>query len=130
MTAVRVLVVDDDAIVLDSCRRVLGAEGFVVRSVPGAEEGLQALLEESWDLLIVDVKMPVHDGFWLVARAREIDPGLRIVVMSGYSTRETEAAGRRVGAHGFIAKPFLPDELLATVRESMCPASARGGDGT
>jgi DNA-binding NtrC family response regulator len=115
----KILVVDDDPIVLDSCRRVFGAEGFEVKVAPSADKGLEALGEDGFQLLLIDVKMPVHDGMWLIEKIKQVHPGIPIVVMSGYPVTETIATGFRLGAATFIAKPFTPDELLGTVREAL-----------
>jgi DNA-binding NtrC family response regulator len=116
----KALIVDDDQIVLDSCRRVLEAEGFVVYLVPGAEKAL-AVLEKNttFDLLLIDVKMPEQDGMYLMRKVKDKLPAVPIIIMSGYPTSETIADGLQLGAKEFIAKPFTPDELIETVRKVM-----------
>jgi len=114
---VKALVVDDDQIVLDSCRRVLEAEGFEVYLVPGAEKALEALENNTYELLLIDVKMPGRDGMYLMRKVKAKWPQVPIVVMSGYPTPETIADGFKLGAELFIAKPFTPDELLEAVHQ-------------
>lgn len=114
----KILVVDDEGIVLNSCQRILLAEGFEVTMAPSVDHALK-LLEAETDplpLLLVDVKMPVHDGMYLMAQIKT--KGLRpdIIVMSGYPTEETIERAGMLGAATFIAKPFTPEELLETVR--------------
>lgn len=113
----KILVVDDDPIVLDSCTRVLKVEGFDVCSVPSTESALEAMKSDGFDLLLVDVKIPVHDGMYLIQEVKERWPKIPIVVMSGYPTSETISNGVKMGATNFIAKPFTPDELIAIVRQ-------------
>lgn len=115
----RVLIVDDDAIVIRSCRRVLEAEGMDVHTASTVEKGEEMLADGDFDLMLTDIKMPGRDGFEMIARARRIRPGLPILMMSGYSTAGTIADGRRLGADHFIAKPFTPDELLLAVRHTI-----------
>jgi len=115
----RILVVDDEAIVLDSCRRVLEADGFEVLLAPSVEQALKTidgLTETGPLLLLIDVKMPVHDGMYLMKKVKEKWPRLPVIVMSGYPTAETIQAAEQLGAVTFIAKPFTPDELLETLR--------------
>jgi DNA-binding response OmpR family regulator len=112
----KVLVVDDEPIVLKSCRMVLEAEGFEVTVAGSVQEALAAIEGQAPGLLLVDVKMPVLDGMYLMRQVREKRPGMPIIVMSGYSTRETIREALELGAATFIAKPFTPDELSATVR--------------
>jgi DNA-binding response OmpR family regulator len=112
----KILVLDDESIVLDSCKRVLTAEGFSVQLVDSVDEALRMLEGDPFDLLLVDVKMPKRDGMFFVRKARESWPRVPIILMSGFPTAETMAEGARSGATTFIPKPFTPDELLQTIR--------------
>jgi DNA-binding NtrC family response regulator len=112
----KVLVVDDEPIVLKSCRMVLEAEGLEVLMAGSVQEALAAIEAQAPELLLVDVKMPVLDGMYLMRQVREKRPGMPIIVMSGYSTRDTIREALELGAATFIAKPFTPDELSDTVR--------------
>ena len=114
----KILVVDDDTIVLNSCKRVLEAGGFEVHSASSANKALEVMESEGFGLLLIDVKMPEHDGMWLIQQVKEKWPEIPIITMSGYPTPETIANGVKSGAVGFIAKPFTPDELLQSVREA------------
>jgi DNA-binding response OmpR family regulator len=112
----KILVVDDDAIVIKSCKRILEAEGFEVSTVPGADDALEAIKHYGFDLLLIDVKMPKRDGMYLM---REIKKGwseIPVIIMSGYPTPETIADVLNLGANLFIPKPFRPDELVKSVR--------------
>lgn len=112
----KILVVDDERIVLDSCQKVLEADGFEVYLVPSANKALQAMKNENFGLLLVDIKMPEHDGLYLMREVKKKWPDIPIIVMSGYPTSETITDGTEMGAAAFIPKPFTPDELLETVR--------------
>ena len=114
---VKTLIVDDDPIVLDSCKRVFEAEGFEVCLVPSADQALKVMKNNIFDLLLIDVKMPERDGMYLIRAVKKQWPEVPIVVMSGYPTPETITEGLQLGAEEFIAKPFTPDELLEIVRQ-------------
>jgi DNA-binding NtrC family response regulator len=114
---VKILVVDDDAIVIKSCKRILEAEGFEVSSVPGADQALEAIRTSDFDLLLIDVKMPRHDGMYLMREIKKNWPEIPTIIMSGYPTPETIAEVLRLGATLFIPKPFRPDELVKSVRQ-------------
>jgi DNA-binding NtrC family response regulator len=122
----RILIVDDDAIVLESCLRVLEPEGHVVEAVPSADEALSRLSGGPCDLLLVDVKMPVRDGFSLMSEVARRWPALPVIVMSGYPTEETIGQGMAMGAAAFVPKPFSPDELLETIRNIQVKENANG----
>jgi len=112
----RILVVDDDAIVIKSCRRILEAEGFEVTTVPSADEALEKIKNYDFDLLLMDVKMPKHDGIFLMREIKKNWPDIPIIVMSGYPTPETIADVLKLGAIQFIPKPFRPDEFMKSIR--------------
>lgn len=112
----RVLVVDDEPIVLKSCRMVLEAEGWEVTSAGSVPEALSILESLTPDLLLIDVKMPVYDGMYLMRKVKERKPGIPIIVMSGYPTQETISRAEDLGAAIFLPKPFTPDELAETLR--------------
>jgi len=112
----KILVVDDENIVLSSCRLVLEAENFEVLLAESVEQALNIIINELPAMLLIDVKMPAHDGMYLMEKVNEKWPGIPIIVMSGYPTNGTVKAVADLGAAAFIAKPFTPDELLETVK--------------
>jgi len=112
----RVLVVDDEAMVLKSCQAVLEAEGWEAVLAGSVAEALAFMDAEAPALLLVDVKMPVQDGMLLMRCLQQRGIRIPVVIMSGYSTPETIREAENLGAVAFIAKPFTPDELAAVVR--------------
>jgi len=113
----KILVVDDEEIVLESCQAVLEEAGFEVVLVPSADKALKALKHEGFSLLLIDVKMPEHDGMYLMQEVKERWPEKPVIVMSGYYTTDTINEAIRMGAATFIAKPFEPEELINTIRQ-------------
>jgi DNA-binding NtrC family response regulator len=112
-----ILVVDDDAIVIKSCKRILEAEGFEVSTVPSADKALEVIKNSDFDILLIDVKMPGRDGMYLMREIKKNWPEIPTIVMSGYPTPETITEVLRLGATLFIPKPFKPDELIKSVRQ-------------
>ncbi len=113
----KVLVVDDDPVVVLSCRRVLEAEGMEVHAATSVAAGEAMLAAERFELLLTDIKMPGRNGFAMMMQARKIHPNMPILIMTGYMTPETIEQGRRCGAENYIAKPFTPDELMKNIRK-------------
>jgi DNA-binding NtrC family response regulator len=112
----RVLVVDDEAIVLKSCQAVLEAEGWDV-SLAGSVAAALAVIDAAPPaLLLVDVKMPVQDGMHLMRCLKQRESGSPVVIRSRHSTAETIREAEDLGAVAFLSKPFTPDELAATMR--------------
>lgn len=112
----KILVVDDEGIILDSCQKVLEADGFEVVPVPSAQKALMALEREAFSLLLIDVKMPEHDGMYLMEEVKKRWAEIPMIVMSGYDTTDTIEEAIQKGAATFIPKPFTPDELIKVVR--------------
>lgn len=121
----KILVVDDDAIVIKSCKRILEAEGLEVFTVPSADEALEVIRKYEFDLLLIDVKMPKHDGMFLMREILKVIPEMPIIVMSGYPTPETVSDVLKLGATQFIPKPFRPDELIKTIRPVLQKISSK-----
>jgi DNA-binding NtrC family response regulator len=115
----KILVVDDEEIVLESCQAVLEEAGFEVVLVPSADEALKAMKNDEFSLLIIDVKMPEHDGMYLMEAVKKQWSGKPVIVMSGYYTVDTINKAIRMGAATFIAKPFEPEELITTIQRVM-----------
>lgn len=111
-----ILIVDDEVIVLESCRRVLEADGFEVMLASSAEEALEIIKCRLPVALLMDIKMPERDGIYLMGQIREKWREIPVIVMTGYPTTETIADAAKMGAATLISKPFTPDELVETVR--------------
>ena len=111
----RILVVDDDRIVLESCERVLADAGHEVISSASTRAALKILEHGKFDLVLVDIKMPEYDGIEFTRAVRRGSSTLPIVAMSGYPTEQTVAEALATGAQCFVPKPFLPDELIRAI---------------
>jgi CheY-like chemotaxis protein len=114
--SVRVLVVDDNAELLESLALVLKSAGYEVETAPSAARALAAHQERAADVLITDIFMPETDGLEAVAAFRARWPRLRIVAMSGGGRMTTTTnyleTARLVGADAMLGKPFAPERLL------------------
>jgi signal transduction histidine kinase/CheY-like chemotaxis protein len=120
MPDARLLVVDDEPGVALLCTRVLERAGFEVASTSIPQEGAALLQQESFDLLLVDIRMPEMDGFELMTFARRHQPNLAVVIMTGFGTVETAIEALRQGADGLILKPFSQtSELVRSVRDAL-----------
>ncbi|MDX1436726.1 MAG: response regulator [Anaerolineales bacterium] len=115
-----ILVVDDEPGVAELCRRVLDRAGFEVQAVSRPSLGVEKLKESRFDLLLIDIRMPEMDGFELMAIARQHQPDLAVLIMTGFGTVETAIEALRRGADGLILKPFGDtDELTRSVHEAL-----------
>lgn len=114
----RMLVIDDEEVVLESCRKIFSAEGFQVTCTTSPAEGLKLVADSSFDVILCDWKMPGFDGMDVLEELERRSPDSTVVMISGYPTvdRATEALKR--GAMDYVAKPFTPEEIVEAVRKA------------
>lgn len=111
-----VLVVDDDADILGIVREVLLLEGFRVQTASNGAEALARVGTEQPDLVLLDMRMPVMDGWQFASHLRSrYDHLVPVLVMT--AAKDARARAREIEAEGFIAKPFDIDDLVDKVRE-------------
>jgi DNA-binding response OmpR family regulator len=108
-----ILVVDDDPGILAMLRDFLEGEGFAIRTATNGAEALEALEDVAPALILLDMRMPVLDGWAFAAQLRERQIAYPIVVMTAAESARSWA--EEIGATGYIAKPFDVDELLQTI---------------
>lgn len=118
-TSCNILVVDDDAFMRDACDKSLTRHGHSVTLAKSGREGLELLKKWSFDLILLDLKMPDENGLTVLAKIKERDPEATVVIITGYGTIKTAVQAIKLGALDFIAKPFTPDELLNLVRRAL-----------
>jgi CheY-like chemotaxis protein len=128
----RILIVDDDTLVLASVQMLLIHAGHEVLAVDQARKAVTALERQPFDLVIVDVFMPGMDGYQAIKEFQRLDPGVPIIAMSGVMFRESSqrhapdflGMAGKLGATRTLHKPFKPAELLEAV-EACGEARAR-----
>ena len=115
----RILIADDDEAMRDACRQVLEPEGFAVEEAASGSAALAAIGRESFDLLILDLKMPRVDGLEILRRLPQESPATAAIVITGYPSVESAVEAMKLGAADFLPKPFTPDVLRLTVRRTL-----------
>jgi len=117
--AEKMLIIDDEEIVLKSCRKIFEAEGFAVVTTANPQEGLKLVSESSFDVILVDWMMPGFDGMDVVEEIDKRSPNSTVVMISGYPSvgRATEAMKR--GAMDYVSKPFRPEEIIEVVKKAV-----------
>lgn len=115
--AAQILLVDDDLVLLATLGDVLRAAGYTPVVTPDPREALALLAMERFDLIIVDIVMPHLDGFRLLEKARERNPGADVLLISAFATDEIVREARAKGAAGILTKPFEIEPFTAKVRE-------------
>lgn len=121
----RILAVDDEAVVLDSFRRILVLEGYSVDTVEHGPEALGLIQRNDYDFLFTDLKMPDMDGVEVVKSAKHLRPDMDVVVITGYGSIETAVQTLQQGACEYVQKPFTADELAEFARRLLIKRETR-----
>jgi DNA-binding NtrC family response regulator len=111
----RILIVDDEEIVIKSCLRILAGDEFQVESVQDGREALKKIEENPYDVVILDIMMPNIDGLEVLRRVKETHPNVDVIMITGLSQVGTAVQAMKLGAFDYISKPFEPDELKLVV---------------
>ena len=117
----RILVVDDDEMVLMALGELLKPEGYQVDLVSSGSEALKRLDEDGYDLLLLDIIMPLMDGFELCRKVRDKKKYQEtpIVFLTAKSREEDKVSGMAAGANLFLSKPISPEKLLDIVSRTI-----------
>jgi DNA-binding NtrC family response regulator len=118
----RILVVDDEINICRSVEKILSKVGIRVRSALNGEEALSLLAAEAFDAVLTDLKMSRLGGMEVLRRAKELNPRMPVIVMTGYSSVSSAVEVMKLGAVDYLPKPFTPDEIRAVVRQALASA--------
>jgi signal transduction histidine kinase len=115
----RVLVIDDEEVVRDSCARVLRGDGHTVAGAEDGNKGLTLFGEFRPDLVLVDLKMPGKTGMEVLEELQRTDPDVIKIVITGHGSVSSAVDAMKRGAYDFVPKPFSPDEISLTVARGL-----------
>jgi DNA-binding response OmpR family regulator len=111
MVTEKILVVDDEESVCRSVRKILGRKGYAVADAQDVTDAVKKINESSFDLVITDLMMPKTSGMELLQIIRDHYPELDVIMITGYASIESAVKAVKLGAAGYLPKPFTPDEL-------------------
>jgi EAL domain-containing protein (putative c-di-GMP-specific phosphodiesterase class I)/CheY-like chemotaxis protein len=115
----RVLVVDDEPAIRRVLSEFLAMEGFIVDTAPDGRAAVGCLSEQSYDVVISDLKMPRLGGLELLKEVNRLNPGALTIVMTGFGTVESAIHAMKAGAYDYVLKPFKVDVVLATIVQGL-----------
>ncbi|MBI4640350.1 MAG: sigma-54-dependent Fis family transcriptional regulator, partial [Candidatus Tectomicrobia bacterium] len=116
--SMKILIVEDDPDMADSCQKLFRRAGFAAEVVSSGTEALRAVeRDNSVRIILTDLRMPEMDGVELLQRAKKHDPSLDVLIMTGYGTIQSAVQAIKIGATDYITKPFDKDELLQAVKK-------------
>ena len=115
----RVLVVDDEPEMCQTCRKILARHGHEVWLAESGAAGLQALRETPIDLAVIDLRLPDMDGLEVLRQAKRINPDITAIIITAHGTVDTAIEAVREGAFDYLLKPFSMAELEVTTQRSL-----------
>ncbi|PVV17954.1 MAG: Fis family transcriptional regulator [gamma proteobacterium symbiont of Ctena orbiculata] len=114
-----ILIVDDEETAVDNLAHVCRKQGYEVTTRTSGAGAVDALEKERFDLVLTDLQMEKVDGMAVLKRAKELDPEVAVVLITGYATVDSAVAAMKAGAFHYIAKPFRLDEVREVVRNAL-----------
>ncbi|ULQ57516.1 sigma-54 dependent transcriptional regulator [Flavihumibacter rivuli] len=114
-----ILIIDDERAIRKTLGEILSYEGYKIDEASDGEEGLKKFREKTYDVVLCDIKMPKLDGIEFLEKAREANPDVPIIMISGHGTIETAVEAVKKGAFDYISKPPDLNRLLITLRNAM-----------
>ena len=115
----RILIIDDEEVVLDSCIQILGDGAYLVQTAPDGSTGLSLVDEFKPDLVFIDLKMPGIPGMEVLEQINKLDSTIVTVVITGFATVGSAVDAMKKGAYDFLPKPFAPEEFRLITRRSL-----------
>jgi len=115
----RILVIDDDIIVLQSFKLLLETKGYQVSTAETGRSAIEMVGSNFYNLALIDMMLPDMEGTALLAEFQQLAPEMKNIIVTGYSSRENAIVSLNLGANGYLEKPAMPGRLLAFVEEKL-----------
>jgi DNA-binding NtrC family response regulator len=121
------LVVDDEEVVCQACRRIFSRQGFQVEVNTDARQGLSWAIEKDYSIILLDIKMPNIDGIEFLEKLREKKPDVPVLIITGYPSIPNASAAMRLGACDYVTKPFTSEEITWAVQRVLSTSQMATG---
>jgi len=115
----RILIIDDERIIIESCLRILKNDAYEIDAAQDGLEGLRKAEANRYDVVILDIMMPMIDGLEVLRRLKESHPDVDIIMITGLSQIDSAVKSMKLGAFDYLPKPFDPDELRLIVARAL-----------
>jgi len=112
-----ILIIDDEKDLCQILGDTLSSHGYNVKFAHTKKEALSGFKRQTPDLVFCDLKLPDGDGMRILSKIRKISPGTIVNIISAYGSEEARDEAKRLGAYGFIDKPFSEEDILGNIRE-------------
>jgi DNA-binding NtrC family response regulator len=118
MKKARVLIVDDEEAFANNIAKLIAKRGYDIKAVYNGQSALQALDEDDFDVIVLDLKMPGLDGLATLKIIKRKKPSVEVIILTGHGSMESGIDGIEMGAFDFIMKPVRFDELHDKIRQA------------
>ncbi len=118
----KILIAEDNALSRENLSELLSSAGYDVKAVEDGRQAMDAYVEDAYDMVITDLKMPHVDGLTLLKFLKEINPDNIVIMVTGYGTVDTAVNAMKLGAFDFIVKPIKEDLVELTVERALAYA--------
>ena len=115
----RLLIVDDDSLIVDSLSEFLRMEGYLVDTAPDGAQAIEMLATTRYNLVLTDVNMPRTNGLELLRTIKNQYPDVVVLVITGYGTIENAVEAVKMGAFEYLTKPIIDDEIRVTIQKAL-----------
>jgi DNA-binding NtrC family response regulator len=119
MAAKHILITDDDKVIVEGFKALLELKGYKVSTAENGREALEEARKNFYNLALIDIKLPDMEGTGLLQEFRQLNPQIKLIIITGYSTRENAIESLNLGADGYLEKPLTPNKLLAVVADKL-----------
>lgn len=119
MAAEKILVIDDELVMCNLLSDILKDEGYEVAAAQSGPEGLRIFKEDSFDLIITDIRMPEMEGLQVLGEVKKFDPDAVVILITAYASFETVQEALRLGAYDYITKPFDSEKIRFVVEKGL-----------
>jgi len=123
MKTIRVLVIDDEQIVLDSVRKILKEKDYEVDASLGGRQGIDWAITKQYDVVLTDIRMPDIGGMRVLRDIKRAKPSLPVVMITGYATVQSAVQAMKLGAMDYLEKPFTPEKIIEVVNAAVHKAA-------
>ena len=121
--ATRIIIIEDDRDILDSLKEIIKSDGYEVDTASNGEEGIKKCRANSFDLALLDIKLPGMDGTEVLEILHKEFPEMVKIMITGYPSLENAVASLKKGADAYLTKPVNPSRLLEVIDKKLSERS-------
>lgn len=115
MTQKKILIIDDENIICKGCEIILGEMGYLCDHSLSGVAGLELVLNNPYDVLLLDMKLKDMNGMKILETVKRVKPEVYVIVITGYSTIKNAVTAMKLGANDYISKPFSEDDIAIAI---------------